>query len=80
MLSKNLISGKCYRDGVEITGEKYTEILNMIRNKPIAPDGYGYYLTNDLKWELVELPMPLEDADQDLTDEKALAIILGGVE
>ena len=80
MLSKNLISGKCYRDGVEITEEKYTEILNMIRKKPIAPDGYGYCLTDDLKWELVELLATPEDADPDLTDEEALAIILGGAE
>ena len=52
----------------------------MIRKKPIAPDGYGYCLTDDLKWELVELSTPLEDADYDLMDEEALAIILGGAE
>lgn len=80
VLSKNLISGKCYRDGAEITEEKYTEILNMIRNKPTAPDGYGYSLTDDLKWELMELPVTPEDADPDITDEEALAIILGGAE
>lgn len=80
MLSKNLISGKCYRDGAEITEEKYTEILNMIRNKPTAPDGYEYCLSHDLKWELMELPVTPEDADPDITDEEALAIILGGAE
>lgn len=75
MLSKNMISNKHYRDGVEISEEKYAEILNMIRNKPTAPDGHGYRLTADLTWELYELP---EEADPDLTAEEALDIILGG--
>ena len=67
MISKNMISNKHYRDGVEISEEKYTEILNIIRNKPTAPDGYGYRLTDDLKWELYELPA------EDQEDEEATA-------
>lgn len=68
MLSKNTISNKHYRNGVEITEEKYEEILNMIRNKPSAPDGYGYRLTDDLKWELYELPAE-DQEDEEATDE-----------
>lgn len=67
MISKNMISNKHYRDGVEISEEKYTEILNMIRNKPTAPDGYGYRLTDNLKWEIYELPA------EDQVDEEATA-------
>lgn len=59
---------KYYRNGEEITGEKYDEILNMIRNKPTAPDGYEYRLTNDLEWELYELPAE-EQEDEEVTVE-----------
>lgn len=59
---------KYYRNGEEITGEKYDEILNMIRNKPTAPDGYEYRLTNDLEWELYELPAE-EQEDEEATGE-----------
>lgn len=73
-------NGKYYRDNVEITAAKYNEILTMIRNKPTAPDGYGYRLTDDLQWELYELtPVEVED-DPELTAEEALDIIVGGGE
>lgn len=67
--------GKYYRNGVEITEEKYNEILSMLHSRPIAPEGYGYILTESLEWELYELP-PVED-DPELTAEEALDIILG---
>lgn len=59
--------GKFYRNGAQITEEEYTDILNLIRSKPTAPDGYGYRLTDDLKWELYELPA------EDQEDEEATA-------
>ena len=70
--------GKYYRNGEEITGEKYEEILNMIRNKPTAPDGYEYRLTNDLEWELYELPAEeQEDEEATVEDYQAALAELG---
>ena len=66
--------------GEDLTESEYTQILDNIRNKPTAPDGYGYRLKSDLTWERLELPVAPEDADPDLTDAEALAIILGGAE
>lgn len=66
--------------GEDLTESEYTQILDSIRNKPTAPDGYGYRLKSDLTWERLELPVAPEDADPDLTDAEALAIILGGAE
>ena len=42
--------------GEEISESEYNNILEAIHNTPIAPDGYGYKLTNSLEWELYELP------------------------
>ena len=66
--------------GEDLTESEYTQILDSIRHKPAAPDGYGYRLKSDLTWECLELPVTPEDADPDLTDAEALAIILGGAE
>lgn len=69
---------KYYRNGEEITGEKYDEILNMIRNKPTAPDGYEYRLTNDSEWELYELPAEeQEDEEATVEDYQAALAELG---
>ena len=61
--------------GVEITAEEYSAILNMIRTKPSAPNGYEYLLKEDLTWEMIELP-----SEPDPTPEEALNILLGGEE
>ena len=45
-----------HASGAEITESEYSEILSMLRNRPTAPDGYGYRLTESLEWELYELP------------------------
>lgn len=63
--------------GTEITEQEYAEILAVIRNKPTARDGYDYRLKADLVWEDYKLP-PVEPADDDLTADEALDIILGG--
>lgn len=71
-------NGKFYRDGKQITEEEYTDILNMIHNKPTAPDGYGYRLTDDLKWELYELsPEDHEDEEATAEDYQAALAELG---
>ena len=71
-------NGKCYRDNVEITAEQYNEILTMLRNRPTAPEGYEYRLTESLEWELYELPPVEVEEDPELTAEEALDIIVNG--
>lgn len=66
MLSKSNTTGKYYWRGKEITEDEYNNILEIIHNKPTAPDGYGYRLTDSLDWELYELPT-------EETEEEALA-------
>ena len=62
--------------GVEITAEEYRAILDTLRNKPTAPDGFDYRLKTDLTWEQYELP-PV-DPDPELTAEEVMEIIAGG--
>ena len=57
MLSKSVTSNKFYYNGKKITEAEYNHILTIIRNKPTAPEGYGYRLTDNLEWELYELPV-----------------------
>lgn len=67
-------NGKHYRDNVEITAAKYNEIMGLLRNRPTAPDGYGYRLTESLEWELYELPL-VEEVEEDATEEDYLAAL-----
>ena len=39
----------------EITEEEYNDILNVISNMPVAPNGYDYKLKEDLTWEMYEI-------------------------
>ena len=71
-------NGKYYRDKTKITAEKYNEILTLLRNRPTAPDGYGYRLTESLDWELYELTPVEAEEDPELSDEEALDIIVNG--
>ena len=73
MLEKNK-NGHFWK-GEEITETKYNEILSMLRNRPIAPDGFAYRLTKELEWELYEAPV---EEEPELTADEALEIILGG--
>ena len=66
----------CFWHGKAITAEEYAEILAMLRNPPAAPEGWAYRLTEELRWELEELP-PV-DEDPEISAEEALAIMLGG--
>lgn len=60
--------------GVEITEAEYDAIIGIIHSKPTAPESYGYRLTSELTWELVEIPpMPEDDVDATAEDyESAL--------
>lgn len=62
--------------GKPITAEEYANILDILRKPPDTSEGYGYRLTEELRWELYDLPTP--DPDPELTAEEALDIILGG--
>lgn len=55
-------------DDVEITAEEYAAILEIIKSKPVAENGYAYRLKEDLTWELVEVPIaePVEDEGGDV--------------
>lgn len=76
MLVCNKTKGVYYFYGKEITEAEYNEIREIIRNRPTAPEGYGYRLTESLEWELYELPAAEEDPE--LTAEEALDIIVNG--
>lgn len=59
--------------GTEITEAEYNEILAVVRNVPVAPDGYSYRLTESLEWELHET-----EEIEEISDAEALEILLGG--
>lgn len=65
--------------GTEITETEYNVLMALIINKPTAPDGYEYRITEAGEYVLAEAPNaePPEE-DDELTDEEALDIILGG--
>ena len=67
MLIKNNTANRYFWRGLEITAAEYDHIKSIIANRPTAPDGYGYRLTENLEWELYELP------PEEVTDEEATA-------
>ena len=77
MLSKSIITNKYYYNSREITEVNYNHILEIINNKPASPDGYEYKLNDNLEWELCEL-IADEIIDEELTDEEAFRILMGG--
>lgn len=87
MLSKNLMSGKCYRDGVEITAEEYsaaleeiktkTELANQLYKGEITIDAVPTEWREEIQQRVNERVAEIDD-DPDLTAEEALDIILGG--
>ncbi len=88
MLSKNLISGKCYRDGVEITAEEYsaafeeikakTDLVNQLYKSEITIDAVPAEWREEIQ-QRVDARLTEIDDDPDLTAGEALDIILGGV-
>ena len=64
--------------GTEITEAEYSEILSVIQNRPTA-EGKGYRLKTDLTWEEYDLPPVPEPSDDDeISNDEAINILLGG--
>ena len=59
--------------GIVITKEEYETILSIIKNRPVAEEGYVYKLRTDLTWELCEVPAVEDDAEA--TEEDFLAAL-----
>ena len=56
-----------------ITAEEYSTIIEAIRNKPTAEQGFDYRLREDLTWELYQLPEPEREDDEEATEADYLA-------
>ena len=57
-----------------ITEAEYQAIMDIIRNKPTAEQGFDYRLLEDLTWELYRLPEPVsDDEDTEATEADYLA-------
>ena len=52
--------------GDEITEAQHNEILSILDNRPTAPDGYGYRLTEKMQWELYEIPVIDENNEHEV--------------
>lgn len=87
MLSKNLITKKFYRDGIEITEAEYNSLVSEIREKAvlvnqlingeITIDAIHVAWQDEIQQRVNERLIDIDD-DPDLTAEEALDIILGG--
>ena len=77
MLTKSITADKYFYNNVEIPEAEYNNILEIIHNKPESPDGYEYRLNDNFEWELCELIVD-EIIDDELTDEEAFRILMGG--
>ena len=63
---------------IEISADEYSEILSVIQNRPTA-EGKGYRLKADLTWEEYDLPPVPEPSDDDeISNDEAINILLGG--
>lgn len=60
--------------GIEITEKEYNSILAHIQSCPIAEEGYGYRLKEDLTWELYELPIVPEE---EISSDELMTMIEG---
>ena len=64
--------------GTEITETEYNSILSAIQSRPTS-ETQGYRLRTDLTWEAYDLPPEPEPSDDDeISNEEALNILLGG--
>ena len=64
--------------GVEITESEYDSIMAVIHNKPQTTATTDYHLKIDLTWEEFT-PEPIPPSE-DISQEEALEILLGGAE
>ena len=63
---------------IEISADEYSEILSVIQNRPTA-EGKGHRLKTDLTWEEYDLPPVPEPSDDDeISNDEAINILLGG--
>lgn len=62
--------------GTEITEGEYADIQSVLANRPHGSEATGYRLRADLTWEAYEIEPP--EPEEELTDEEALEILLGG--
>ena len=64
--------------GTEITEAEYNEIMAIIQNRPTA-EGKGYRLKADSTWEEYDLPpVPAPSDDDEISNDEAINILLGG--
>ena len=64
--------------GTEITETEYNSSLSVIQSCPTS-ETQGYRLRADLTWEAYDLPPEPEPSDDDeISNEEALNILLGG--
>lgn len=64
--------------GTEITETEYNSILSAIQSRPTS-ETQGYRLRADLTWEAYDLPPEPEPSDDDeLSNEEAFNILIGG--
>lgn len=56
--------------GEEITEQEYNAILDTIKNRPEAPEGYSYRLTTSLEWELCEAPKIESTAEEEIIESE----------
>ena len=62
----------------EITETEYNSILSAIQSRPTS-ETQGYRLRTDLTWEAYDLPPEPEPSDDDeLSNEEAFNILIGG--
>lgn len=63
MISYSKTTNKYFHNEIEITKEEYESIKEMIKNKPIPPIGYDYYLSDSLEWVLYETDIAVEEVE-----------------
>lgn len=64
--------------GTEITETEYNSILSAIQSRPTS-ETQGYRLRTDLTWDAYDLLPELEPSDEDeISDEEAFNILIGG--
>ena len=80
MLSKSNVTGKYFWHGKEITEAEYNHIKTIIDSRPTASDGFGYRLTENLEWELYELPVVEEVEEEPTAEDYVTALAEMGVE
>ena len=64
--------------GTEITETEYNSILSVIQSRPTS-ETQGYRLRTDLTLEAYDIPPEPEPSDDDeISDEEAFNILIGG--